>query len=241
MNQGLAGRFARFGLMILLPLALLACGGSEKDSSGQEDSTGNTRAISVHITHAQTREVLVELHSVGRLVSRNTPSLAAEIDARVVEILVDEGDAVKADQVLVLLDTTKTELARREAAADIERLKISIANERRRVSRYTDLKTRDMMPQERLDDAEAQLAVNQASLQAAEARLAVAQDRLERARLLAPFDGVVETRHVSVGDFATVGKPLITITDTLSLRALLPFPETVGDQLREGQQVFIVH
>jgi len=239
MNQGLAGRFARFGLMILLPLALLACGGSEKDSSGQEDSTGNTRAISVHITHAQTREVLVELHSVGRLVSRNTPSLAAEIDARVVEILVDEGDAVKADQVLVLLDTTKTELARREAAADIERLKISIANERRRVSRYTDLKTRDMMPQERLDDAEAQLAVNQASLQAAEARLAVAQDRLERARLLAPFDGVVETRHVSVGDFATVGKPLITITDTLSLRALLPFPETVGDQLREGQQVFI--
>ncbi len=239
MKQRITGRFARIGLMILLPLTLLACGGSENDSSGQKDSTVTARTISVRITNVETREVLVELQSVGRLVSRNTPSLAAEIDARVVEVLVEEGDAVKADQALVLLDTTKTELARREAVADIKRLKVSIANEQRRVDRYRDLKTRDMMPQERLDDAEAQLAVNQASLQAAEARLAIAEDRLERARLLSPFDGVVETRHVSVGDFATVGKPLITITDTRSLRARLPFPETVGDQLKEGLEVFI--
>jgi len=239
MKKRLKRCIAWLGLMSLLPLVLLACGGSEIELSGQNESIANARTVSVHVTKAETREVVVELQSIGRLVSRNTPSLAAEIDARVVEVLVEEGDAVKADQVLVLLDTTKTELARREAVADIKRLKISIANEQRRVNRYRDLKTREMMPQERLDDAEAQLAVNQASLQAAEARLAVAEDRLERAQLQSPFDGVVETRHVSVGDFATVGKPLITITDTRSLRALLPFPETVGYQLRKGQEVFI--
>lgn len=239
MKQRSTERLARLCLVSWLPLALLACGGSENDSSGKQDSSIDARSISVHITQAQTRDVVVELHSVGRLVSRNTPSLAAEIDARVVKVLVEEGDAVKAGQALVLLDTTKTELARREAVAEIERLQVSIANEQRRVNRYRDLKIRDMVPQERLDDAQAQLAENQASLQAAEARLAVAQDALERARLQAPFAGVVETRHVSVGDFATVGKPLITITDTRSLRALLPFPETVGEQLRQGQQVFI--
>ncbi len=38
------------------------------------------------------------------------------------------------------------------------------------------------MPQERLDDAEAQLAMSRASLTAAAARLAVTQDRLTRAR-----------------------------------------------------------
>lgn len=240
MKRRRSGRIARSGLMILLPLALLACGDSENGSSGQQESTTDARTISVHVKQAETRDVLVELQSVGRLVSRNTPSLAAEIDARVVAVLVVEGDAVKAGQELVLLDSTRPELARREAAADIERLKVSIANEQRRVNRYRDLKTRDMMPQERLDDAEAQLAVYRASLQAAEARLAVAQDALQRTRLQSPFDGVVETRHVSIGDFATVGKALITITDTRSLRALLPFPETVGYLLREGQQVFIV-
>ncbi len=239
MKQRFAGYATRFALMSLLPLALFACGGGEEDSLAQTDAGGNTRTISVHIEKAQTRLVSVELHSVGRLVSRNAPALAAEIDARVVAVLVEEGEAVRAGQELVLLDETMTELARRVAVADIERLKISIANEQRRVGRYRDLETRDLMPQERLDDAQAQLDASQASLQAAEARLAVAQDRLERSRLVAPFDGVVERRLVSVGDFATVGKPLVTITDTRSLRALLPFPETVGSQLHKGQQLFI--
>jgi len=237
MKTGFIRQLARCGMLIFVSLVLLACSGKDADSNSPEYSVAGSRVIPVRVTKAETREVLVELFAVGRLVSQNSPSLAAEIDARVVDVLVEEGDAVKADQALVLLDTTKTELARREAVADIERLKVSIANEQRRVNRYRD--TRDMMPQERLDDAEAQLAVNQASLQAAEARLAVAEDRLERTRLQSPFDGVVETRHVSVGDFATVGKPLITITDTRSLWARLPFPETVGYQLKEGLEVFI--
>ena len=239
MKQGLLRQIAGMGLLMATSLLLTACNGDEKDSFGQGESTSTERAVSVHVARAETREVLVELQSVGKLVSRNSPSLAAEIDARVVEVLVEEGDAVMADQALVLLDTTKTELARREATADIQRLKVSINNEQRRVKRYRDLKTRDVMPQERLDDAEAQLAISQASLQAAEARLAIVEYRLRRALLVSPFDGVVETRHVSVGDFATVGKPLISITDTRSMRALLPFPETVGAQLKEGQEVFI--
>jgi RND family efflux transporter MFP subunit len=185
------------------------------------------------------KEVRVELYSVGRLVSRNKPSLAAEIDARVLEVLVEEGQAVEKGQVLILLDTTATELARREAQADIERLKVSIANEKRRVERYRGLKTRDMMPQERLDDAEAQLAADQASLSAAGARLAIAQDRLAKARLVSPVAGVVESRYVSVGDFARFGSPLVMVTDTQSLRALLPFPETVGYLLEEGQTLLL--
>lgn len=239
MKGGCIRRVARCGLLIFISLVLLACSGKDADSNGPEKSVAGFRVIPVRVAKAQTREVLIELYAVGRLVSHNSPSLAAEIDARVVEVLVEEGQAVSKGQVLVLLDTTRTELARREALADIERLKVTIDNEQRRVVRYRDLKTRDVMPQERLDDAEAQLAVNRAALTAAEARLAVTQDRLRRARLQSPFAGVVEKRHVSVGDFATVGRPLITITDTRALWARLPFPETVGDQLQLGLEVFI--
>lgn len=239
MNDGFIRRVARRGMLIFISLVLLACSDREADSNGLKMSVAGSRIIPVRVAKAQTREVLVELYAVGRLVSRNSPSLAAEIDARVVEVLVEEGEAVSKGQELVVLDSTKSELARREALADIERLQATIDNEQRRVTRYRDLKTRDMMPQERLDDAEAQLAVSRATLTAAEARLAVTQDRLSRARLKSPFAGVVEKRHVSVGDFATIGKPLITITDTQALWARLPFPETVAYQLKEGLEVFI--
>jgi RND family efflux transporter MFP subunit len=239
MKNGFIRQLARCGMLIFVSIALFACSGKDSDSNSPENSVAGSRVIPVRVTKAETREVLVELYAVGRLVSQNSPSLAAEIDARVVEVLVEEGEAVSKGQELVLLDKTKTQLARREAMADIERLEATIDNEQRRVTRYRGLKTQDMMPQERLDDAEAQLAVSRASLTAAAARLAVTQDRLTRARLQAPFDGVVETRHVSIGDFATVGKPLITITDTRALWARLPFPETVGYQLKEGLEVFI--
>ena len=239
MKFEMIGRVGRFGILVFSSLALFACSSNGPDPTGVEKSTADSRVIPVRVVDAESREVLVEHYAVGRLVSRNAPSLAAEIDARIIDVLVEEGEAVIQGQDLVLLDTNAIELARREALADIERLKVTIDNEQRRVARYRDLKKQDMMPQERLDDAEAQLAVNEAALSAAEARLAITQDRLIRARLKAPFDGVVEERHVSIGDFATIGKPLITITDTQSLWARLPFPETVGYQLKVGQELYI--
>jgi len=154
-----------------------------------------------------------------------------------VEVLVDEGQPVEQGQVLILLDTTNTELAKREAVAQIQRLSASIENEQRRVARYRDLKTKDMMPQERLDDAEAKLAVDRASLAAAEARLAIAQDRLTKAELVSPVNGVIEKRHVSVGDYVQVAGPLVTLSDTANLRVELPFPETVGHLLQKGQSI----
>lgn len=223
-------------LMAVSLFGLTACGGGE---SADQIGEATRRAVAVTIAEARQQDVRVELYSVGRLVSRNAPQLAAEVDGRVVEILVDEGQPVTRGQELVRLDTTALELSRREAQAAIEQLTASVANESRRVKRYRDLSTRDVIPQERLDDAEAQLAVYEASMSAAQARLAIVEDRLRKAQLLSPVNGVVERRHVSVGDFAKVGTPLLTVTDTQNLRAELPFPETVGAQLHVGQTLYL--
>ena len=229
-------RHVRYMLLTALAASLLsACGGEDgKVSDGVVE-----RKVSVTLAKATRQDVRVELHSIGRLVSKNTPLLAAEISARVVAVLVDEGQPVQYDQVLILLDTTAFELARREAEAAIEQLKASIANEERRVARYQDLKTKNMMSQERLDDAEAKLAVDRASMLAAQARLAITEDRLSKAELISPVNGVVERRHVSVGDYVKVGTPMVTVTDTNELRAELPFPETVGHQLVIGQPIVL--
>jgi len=222
------------GLLLAALGVLASCGGGDAD--GQATGVGS-RVVSVTLAQARSESVEVELYSIGRLVSKNTPTLAAEIDARVIEILVDEGEEVSKGQELILLDTTTSELSRREALADIQRLEVSIANEERRVERYRGLKTKDMMPQERLDDAEAKLAVDRASLTASLARLAITEDRLQKARMTSPVHGIVERRHVSAGDYVKVGGPLVTVTDTQSLRAELPFPETVGSRLRAGQSI----
>lgn len=219
--------------------ALSGCG-EQALEEGSENSTSDQRnPVAVTIAPGQTRDVRVELFSVGRVISKSAPRLAAEIDARVIEVGVTEGQSVVKGEVLIRLDATTYELSKREAQAAITRLSASIANEERRVARYRDLKTKDMMPQERLDDAEAQLAVDKASLAAAQARLAITADRLTKTQLVSPVNGVVERRHVAVGDFVSVGSPLLTVVDTVNLRAELPFPETVGHMVEVGQAIFL--
>lgn len=230
-------QIGKISTVLLLTLLLASCGSGEKGAEpGNEDQQ---RTISVTATKAVTREVQMELYSVGRMVSMNMPQLAAEVDARVVEVRVNDGQAVSKGQVLVLLDKTTFELARQEAQAAITQLSVSIANEERRVSRYRDLKTKEMMPQERLDDAEAKLATDRAALAAAEARFAIAQDRLSKAELVSPVDGMVEKRHVSVGDFVSAGRALVAVTDTVNLKAEMPFPETVGHLVKAGQKIHL--
>ncbi|MBT8038672.1 MAG: efflux RND transporter periplasmic adaptor subunit [Gammaproteobacteria bacterium] len=223
---------ALFGGFSLLALVLTT-------GCGDEDIEGASEREAIAVTTAPVvlRDLESRLETVGRVVSENAPMLASEVNARVVAVHAEEGDAVAAGQLLLEQDETAFALAQREAEAAIEGLKVSIANEQRRVARYRDLKTTNAMSQERLDDAEAKLAADRAALTAAEARLDIARDRLEKARLLAPFDAVVERRYVSVGDYARTGEPLLSLVDTQSLRAELPFPETIAHWLQVGQDV----
>jgi len=224
---------ALFPLFVWL---LCSCGGQDNaEVAGQAEA----RSIAVTVVKASSREVRDELHSVGRVISRNTPTLAAEVSARVIDVRADEGQTVHEGQVLLTLDRTPFELAEREALANIQRLDANIGNEQRRVERYQGLKDKDMMPQERLDDAEANLAVYRASLEAAEAQLAIVRDRLAKTELVSPVTGMVEKRHVSVGDFVKDGGALFTLTDTTNLRVEMPFPETVGGLLQTGQALLL--
>ncbi len=213
---------------------LVACGGDEAVEAAAE-----ARAIPVTTTVARTGDVTTRLHSVGRFVSEQAPRLAAEVAARVEEVLVEEGDTIVRGQPLVRLDATAFELARQEARAAIQSLEVNIGNGERRVQRYRDLKSTNALSQERLDDAESALAADRAALAAAQARLAIVEDRLAKTQLVSPIDGVVERRHVSVGDYVQPGTPMISVTDTVALRAELPFPETVAGRLAVGQAVIL--
>jgi membrane fusion protein (multidrug efflux system) len=83
-----------------------------------------------------------------------------------------------------------------------------------------------------LEQATAQLAANEASV-------ALARARLERATILAPFDGVVGLRSVSVGDFVAVGQNLVTLTDIDPIKVDFRVPEIFLGKVTDGQAIQI--
>jgi len=217
-----------------------ACGSeTEIEPEAVNAEVLDSNSIPVTIASAVQQEVIVKLHSVGLMVSRNTPTLAAEVDARVTEILTDVGKTITIGQSVVKLDTTRLELLRKEGRASVERINANIKNARSSLKRYQDLKKRNVTSQEKLDDAIEKLAVEQASLAAAKARLAIVEDQLSKTEIRSPMDGMVKLRHVSVGDYVKDGDDLLSIVDNHHLRARLPFPETVAYRLELGQTVIM--
>jgi RND family efflux transporter MFP subunit len=67
--------------------------------------------------------------------------------------------------------------------------------------------------------------------------LAVAQQRLADTLIVAPFDGLVDERHVARGSFVQIGDPIVTLVKTSILRYRGTMPERHAHRLALGQQI----
>jgi RND family efflux transporter MFP subunit len=89
----------------------------------------------------------------------------------------------------------------------------------------------------RFDAALDEARVRQAMLAQRRAELLLAQQQLADTTLRAPFNGAVEARVASIGDYLTSGAPVITLVRTDPLRLRLEVPEREAFGLRTGLPV----
>lgn len=221
-----------------LPLAVAAfaavaagCGGKDKADAG-----AFVRKTPVTVAQAAEQRVDAIEVTVGRLEATSAPALAAETSGRVVRLFVDGGSIVKQGQVLAELDGEPQRLAVASARASVERLEALLANQRRTVKRYQELRAK-AVSESMLEEAIAQESAREAELNDARARLAEAEYRLDRTRIKSPVDAIVERRLISVGDFVAPGTPVVTIVGRDRMRVVLPFPERLSGQLKPGLAV----
>lgn len=69
--------------------------------------------------------------------------------------------------------------------------------------------------------------------------LALARQQLVDSKTVAPFDGVVEARRVSPGEYVSIGQPLISLVRSDRLRFTAGVPESKAGDVRPGQRVEI--
>jgi HlyD family secretion protein len=187
------------------------------------------------------RPMVDRLVATGNLVARQEALVSAEIDGlRVVELLADEGDTVRAGQVLARLskETLEAQLAQNDAS--IARAEAAIAQatnqipqgeaaldeakaalSRTQALRQTGNATQEVLDQRtaawrtadaRLEAARSGLSIAQADKAAAEAQRRELMVRLARTEIRAPVAGVISRRNVKVGTMASLaGEPMFRI------------------------------
>lgn len=69
--------------------------------------------------------------------------------------------------------------------------------------------------------------------------LSLARQQVADSQTVAPFDGVVEARRVSPGEYVSVGQPLISLVRAERLRFTAGVPESKAGEIKPGQRVEI--
>lgn len=173
----------------------------------------------------------------GALQPERRADLRAEVGAVVLQVVKDNGEAVRAGDLLVRLDDTAIRDSLASAEESLRAAQQAFDQSERQVQRLKTLQAQGMTSQQALEDAEVRRNGAQSELVAARARVASARQQLQRTAVRAPFDGVVSERKVSAGDTAQIGRELLKVIDPRSLRFEgLVSADRMGE-LKTGQPV----
>lgn len=163
--------------------------------------------------------------------------LNAEVSGIVTKVLKDNGDLVKAGELLVQLDQT-TFRDKLMSAQEAERSALVTADQaQKQLRRMQSLHKQNLVTAEVLESAEIKANQAHSELASAKARLVEARQQMERTEVRAPFDGVVALRKTSAGDTAQIGKALMLVIDPSSMRFEGYIAADQVGQVKVGQAV----
>ena len=197
-------------------LALAAC---QKGPAEKAAATPQPLLIApedVHVVHNSSLAAGPAI--TGSVQPERRADLRAEVSAIVVEVLRENGDAVRKGDLLVRLDTTAIRDALASAEASERAAMQAYEQAQRQFERMKTLRASGMASAQALDDAEGRRNSAQSDVEAGKARLVLARQQVARTEVRAPFDGLVSERKVSAGDTAQVGKELLKVIDPASMR-----------------------
>jgi RND family efflux transporter MFP subunit len=156
----------------------------------------------------------------GRVVARPGAQVvvAAETPATIARIAAREGTRVKKGDVLVELRHAETSSARGEAWAASAEAAARLRAREADLKRAKALAATDSISRREVDTMAEERSVARARLAGAQATVARLSAVLDRAKIVAPIDGVVIERTAEVGETVAAGAPLFTIVDLDRLR-----------------------
>jgi RND family efflux transporter MFP subunit len=194
--------------------------------------------LATYTVSAQTEGASFTATGIIEAVRQGT--LGSQASGRVTQVLVRNGDDVKAGQPLIQIeagDSGDTAVASDAAASGAEARLVSARADYERAQR---LRAQDYISVAAMQRAEAALRSAEADAQATGAQAKAARTRAAWHTVTAPYSGHVTDLWVSAGDLATPGKPLLDLYDPAAMRVIAQVPESLAARVQSGQAAELV-
>jgi len=212
-------------------------------------------------------EIIDNVMGTGTLDAKTKMIISSKISGRIENVLVDQGDNVSADQLLVTLDDDQLKLQVKVASASLETV-VSGVDKVRRDLKFTEVvlsgavktynRYRKLMPkaisQEKFDKATEELGTARARHSHAEVAVIEAQNKvveakkvlelrkaqLDDSQILAPFDGIIIKKERDPGNIVIPGSAILSLISTKVLWVSAWVDGTELTKIKIGQPAGII-
>jgi len=186
-----------------------------------EKPPAKTAALTpVYVTVAQQGRVYDSVEALGTANSTESVNVTANVSDLLREIRFTDGQQVKKDDVIAVLE-------QRELLAQLAASRARLEQENRELARLEGLLRDKAVPRQDYDQRLTTLEITRREVEEIEARVAYRT-------ITAPFDGVVGVRMISVGALVQPGQVITTIDDISSIKLDFTVPSTFLSSLAVG-------
>lgn len=233
---------------IVLVVCLLGAGIAAAMLKKQNQPVTLSNMVPAALEFLPTDVTLVKNHDLrqllplsGSLRAVNQASVKAKVPGEVREVLVREGEAVKAGQVLVKMDAS-------EYRARVEQARGALMAARGQLDMATKTRNNNMVLLDKgfisknaFDNADSQFDIARANVESAQGTLDVAQKALADTVIRAPISGLVSSRTVQPGEKVSADNRLLDVVDLsqMEMEAAVPAADIMSVALGQEVQVKI--
>lgn len=179
--------------------------------------------VTATVTKAQ--DWIPTIEAIGFIEPNQGVTLSSELAGTIDAISFESGVQVKADQLLLSLDSSVEK-------ANLQSSQARLPAARAKFERYQNLYQKNSISRDQLDDAEA-------SYRSLEADIESLKGTIARREVRAPFSGVVGLRNVFLGQYLEPGTEIVRLEDTSVMRLRFTVPQTDISKISLGQTIKI--
>ncbi|MFR0693075.1 MdtA/MuxA family multidrug efflux RND transporter periplasmic adaptor subunit [Enterobacterales bacterium AE_CKDN230030158-1A_HGKHYDSX7] len=210
---------------------------------GQMAAGQGGTAVTVSVAPVVKGDLPVHYHALGTVTAYNTVNVRARVSGQLIKVPFQEGQEVKAGDVLAVIDPRPFQAALDQAQGTLLQNQAQLKNAQIDLARYKGLYAEDSIAKQTLDTQEAQVRQYEGTLKTNQGQVNDAKLNLEFTQVRAPISGRVGLRQVDVGNLVTSGDttPLVVITQVKPISVVFSLPQqqlgTVARELYGSQPI----
>ncbi|GFM70438.1 secretion protein HlyD [Pseudomonas cichorii] len=187
---------------------------------------GSAAAVPVRVAPVTQGDFPIYYKALGTVTATNTINVRSRVAGELVRIHFQEGQMVKAGDLLAEIDPRPYQVALQQAEGTLATNQALLKNAQLDVQRYRGLFAEDSIAKQTLDTAESLVNQYQGTIKSNQAAVADAKLNLDFTRIKAPIAGRVGLKQLDVGNLVaandTTALVVITQTQPISVNFTLP-------------------